>query len=254
MFSEPAGCEGVSFLPYLAGERSPNWPHASGAIVGLRPGHLGRPGLLYRAALEGVAFSLRAGLRELGTHGRQHQRGSGNGKAEGGSKEASSGSGGSGGGGGGGGDLDEPASPLEVRLVGGGSKNALWRRIIADALQCRVALPAQPESAALGAALQAAAAVAIQQEQQQEETEGDSGSSEAADGSSSCGGSGGSGGSGGGGVVDIGKWIQQHHDPPLSGEPIDPDPAAAAAYEEAFRLYEERAADLFAGRRTSSED
>lgn len=28
------GCGGVTFLPLLGGERTPNWPHASGAIVG----------------------------------------------------------------------------------------------------------------------------------------------------------------------------------------------------------------------------
>mmetsp|Transcript_29678 Transcript_29678/g.94986 ORF Transcript_29678/g.94986 Transcript_29678/m.94986 type:complete len:172 (-) Transcript_29678:490-1005(-) len=58
--AEPAGCDGVSFVPFLAGERTPNWPHASGALVGLRAGHLARPGLLYRAALEGATFALRA--------------------------------------------------------------------------------------------------------------------------------------------------------------------------------------------------
>lgn len=35
---EAAGSSGVSFLPYLVGERTPNWPESSGAIVGLRPG------------------------------------------------------------------------------------------------------------------------------------------------------------------------------------------------------------------------
>jgi xylulokinase len=36
--AEPAGSNGVSFLPYLVGERTPNWPDSSGAVVGLRPG------------------------------------------------------------------------------------------------------------------------------------------------------------------------------------------------------------------------
>lgn len=35
---EPAGCEGVNFLPYLTGERTPSWPHARGALLGLGPG------------------------------------------------------------------------------------------------------------------------------------------------------------------------------------------------------------------------
>ena len=45
-------------------------------------------------------------------------------------------------------------------MVGGGSKNRLWRRIIADAFQLPLRFPAEPESAALGGALQAAAVCA----------------------------------------------------------------------------------------------
>ena len=48
----------------------------------------------------------------------------------------------------------------ELRVVGGGSKNRLWRRIIADAFQLPRRFPAEPESAALGGALQAAAVCA----------------------------------------------------------------------------------------------
>ena len=59
--AEPPGCEGVNFLPFLTGERSPNWPHASGALMGLRPGTV-RPGLLYRAAMEGAAYALLNGV------------------------------------------------------------------------------------------------------------------------------------------------------------------------------------------------
>jgi xylulokinase len=36
--SEPAGAEGVNFLPYLVGERTPNWPQSSGAVLSLKPG------------------------------------------------------------------------------------------------------------------------------------------------------------------------------------------------------------------------
>ena len=42
-------------------------------------------------------------------------------------------------------------------MVGGGAKNALWRRILADAFQLPLRFPAEPEAAALGAAMQAAA-------------------------------------------------------------------------------------------------
>lgn len=48
-------------------------------------------------------------------------------------------------------------SAQELRLVGGGSKNQLWRRIIADSFQLPIRFPVEPESAALGGALQAAA-------------------------------------------------------------------------------------------------
>lgn len=44
--------------------------------------------------------------------------------------------------------------PQEIRLVGGGSKNRLWRQIVADVFQLPVLMPLEPESAALGAALQ----------------------------------------------------------------------------------------------------
>jgi xylulokinase len=39
--SEPAGCCGLTFLPYLVGERTPNWPQATGSLLGLRPGAAG---------------------------------------------------------------------------------------------------------------------------------------------------------------------------------------------------------------------
>lgn len=59
---EAPGCEGVNVLPYFTGERTPDWPHARGSILGLTPGMLQRPGLLYRAAIEGSTFSLASGI------------------------------------------------------------------------------------------------------------------------------------------------------------------------------------------------
>ena len=57
----PAGSDGLIFLPYLRGERTPHFdPHARGAMVGLRIGH--GPAELTRAVLEGVAFALAEGL------------------------------------------------------------------------------------------------------------------------------------------------------------------------------------------------
>lgn len=112
---EPSGSGGLHFLPYLTGERAPDWPQARGVLHGLTPGAL-RPGPLYRAALEGAAFALRRGLDHL------------------------------------------PFAARELRVVGGGARNPLWRRILADLFGAPLVFPREAETAALGAALQAAAA------------------------------------------------------------------------------------------------
>jgi len=53
----PPGCEGLTFLPYLYGERTPYWnPDARGVIFGLSPSH-GREHLS-RATLEGICMSM----------------------------------------------------------------------------------------------------------------------------------------------------------------------------------------------------
>ncbi len=68
----PAGSDGLMFLPYLRGERTPHFdPAARGAFVGLRIGH--GPAEMTRAVLEGVAFALDEGMdimRELGVEPR----------------------------------------------------------------------------------------------------------------------------------------------------------------------------------------
>jgi xylulokinase len=68
----PAGSDGLMFLPYLRGERTPHFdPNARGAFVGLRIGH--GPAEMTRAVLEGVAFALDEGMdlmRELGVDAR----------------------------------------------------------------------------------------------------------------------------------------------------------------------------------------
>lgn len=57
----PSGCEGLYFLPYLTGERTPHAdPHARGAWIGLTPRH-GRPHLT-RSILEGVAYAMKDSL------------------------------------------------------------------------------------------------------------------------------------------------------------------------------------------------
>ncbi len=110
----PAGCDGLLWLPYLNGERVPDLPTATGSLVGMRAGHL-RPGVLYRAALEGTSLNLAWGverLRQLGLTTR------------------------------------------ELRLVGGAARNPLWREILAACLGTPVLPLEEPESAALGAAMQ----------------------------------------------------------------------------------------------------
>jgi xylulokinase len=113
----PAGSDGLLFLPYLTGERSPHPdPLARGAFVGLTIGHDRRH--LTRAVLEGVAFGLRDGL-DLMT------------------------------------EAGMPA-PAQIRASGGGTASALWRQILADVLEAEIATVDTTEGAAYGAALLAA--------------------------------------------------------------------------------------------------
>jgi xylulokinase len=117
------GANGLLFLPYLLGERSPHWnPLARGAFVGLAMPD-GR-GELARAVLEGVAFNLRAILEIL----------------VGASKTF---------------EVSENLESLRgIRLIGGGGKSALWRQILADVYGMpvdQVELPAN--ATALGAAI-----------------------------------------------------------------------------------------------------
>ena len=113
----PAGSDGLLFLPYLTGERSPHAdPLARGAFVGLTAAHDRRH--LTRAVLEGVAFGLRDGLDQMIVAG-------------------------------------TPA-PAQVRASGGGTASPLWRQILADVLRAEVAIVSTTEGAAYGAGLLAA--------------------------------------------------------------------------------------------------
>lgn len=116
----PVGAEGVMFLPYLNGERTPNLPNGSGVMHGLRATNM-TPANIARAAVEGATLGLAYGLkrfRELGMN------------------------------------------PQEVRLTGGGSRSATWRQITADAFGAEVVTLGTSEGAALGSAIQAAYALA----------------------------------------------------------------------------------------------
>ncbi|KAA3605798.1 MAG: xylulokinase [Planctomycetota bacterium] len=114
---ENSGSDGISFLPYFQGERVPDWPHARAAVLGLEISKL-RPGLLYRAAMEGASFALFQGWRHM---------------------------------------TDFGLSASEFRVVGGGAQNLLWVQTLADLFDLPFRFPAEAESAALGGALQAAA-------------------------------------------------------------------------------------------------
>jgi xylulokinase len=115
----PAGCDGLIFLPYLQGERTPNLPRGSGVYHGLDARTMTSAHMM-RAALEGVTQGMAYGLARLRTLG---------------------------------------VAPAEIRLTGGGSKSAFWRQLCADIFGCPVVTLIEPEGAALGAAIQALAAV-----------------------------------------------------------------------------------------------
>ncbi len=117
--SVPPGAEGLLFLPYLTGERTPNLPHATGVFHGLTPRTM-KPGHLLRATMEGVTLGLAYGMDGLRALG---------------------------------------VVPTEIRLIGGGSKSAAWRQICADVFGCRVVTQMEAEGAALGAAIQAVSVV-----------------------------------------------------------------------------------------------
>jgi xylulokinase len=117
----PPGSDGLLFLPYLTGERTPHPdPLARGAFVGLTVHHTRAH--LTRAVLEGVAFGLRDSLELI--------RGMG------------------------------LAPSTEIRATGGGVRSELWRRILADVLGARIVTTETAEGAAQGAATLAAVGAA----------------------------------------------------------------------------------------------
>jgi xylulokinase len=113
----PPGSDGLLFLPYLTGERTPYPdPLARGAFVGLTVRHTRAH--LTRSVLEGVAFGLRDSFELM--------------------KEAGL------------------AAITQVRITGGGARSALWRQILADVLNSELITVNTVEGAAYGAALLAA--------------------------------------------------------------------------------------------------
>ena len=112
--STPAGSEGLQFLPYLSGERTPHPdPLARGAWIGLTLRH--SRGHLTRAVLEGVAYGLKDSFTLIQNAGLGEIR--------------------------------------QVRGSGGGMKGVLWRQILASVLEAELVTVNTTEGAAYGAAL-----------------------------------------------------------------------------------------------------
>ena len=118
----PCGSDGLLFLPYLMGERSPLWnPNARSCFIGLTMVH-GKEHLI-RSVLEGVAFNMRIIERALSEQGVQ---------------------------------------PESIRMIGGGAKSRVWRQIFADILEKPVErLNFIDEATSIGAAIAGGVGVGI---------------------------------------------------------------------------------------------
>ncbi len=118
----PQGCEGLLFLPYLMGERSPWWNSAARAcFVGLTMRHT-RAHML-RAVMEGVAHNMGIIAEAFAEQGLRFG---------------------------------------EVRIIGGGARSATWRQIFADVLERPVStLNFMEEAASIGAAIAGGVGVGI---------------------------------------------------------------------------------------------
>ncbi len=113
----PPGAEGLIWLPYLMGERTPHLdPYARGGWIGVTAKHT--RGHLVRSILEGVAYSLNDCLGIIESLG---------------------------------------AEVSSVRASGGGAKSSLWRSILANVFQKPIATLQTQEGSAYGAALLAMA-------------------------------------------------------------------------------------------------
>jgi xylulokinase len=123
----PAGSDGLLFLPYLQGERTPHLDaYARGGWIGLTASHNRQH--LVRSVLEGVAFSLKDCFAIIQEQGLALE---------------------------------------QVRATGGGAKSPLWRQIIADVLGVELVTTNAQEGPAFGAALLAGVASRVYSSVQQ---------------------------------------------------------------------------------------
>lgn len=117
----PIGSNGVMYLPYLMGERTPHLdPYARGAFVGL--GGANTRNDMLRATMEGVSFSLKDCLEIFAEVG---------------------------------------VAPDKTVLCGGGAKSALWRNMLTDVFATDTCTSSSTESCALGAAILAGVACGV---------------------------------------------------------------------------------------------
>ena len=118
----PAGSDGLFFLPYLTGERTPHPdPLARGAFIGITSRH--SRGHMTRAVLEGVAFGLKDSFTLIAQAGLPDE--------------------------------------FEVRISGGGAKSPVWQQIIADVLAAPLVNIHTTEGGAFGAAILASVAAGV---------------------------------------------------------------------------------------------
>lgn len=117
----PPGAEGLTFLPYLSGERCPhNDPLVRAAFVGATLGHGGSH--FARAVFEGATFGLADALDVLGSLG---------------------------------------APPRELRVTGGGAKGTFWVQMLADVAERPCVTLESDEGPAFGAALLAGVGIGV---------------------------------------------------------------------------------------------
>lgn len=116
-----AGCNGLIYLPYIMGERTPHLDHnAKGVFFGLSAKHEKQD--MIRAVMEGVVYSLKDCLEVIKEMG---------------------------------------VDVSEVRASGGGGKSKLWRQMQADAFGTNITTVNSSEGPALGAAILAGVGVGI---------------------------------------------------------------------------------------------
>ncbi len=112
-----AGANGVIFLPYFNGERTPNYPNAEAVIAGLNTTNTNKANIA-RASLESAIYSMKVGLKAFEEQG---------------------------------------FNPSKIILIGGGAKSKIWAQIVADMFNLSVMTPVIDETAAFGGALQSLA-------------------------------------------------------------------------------------------------